>query len=46
MNIPDGGAAAKKAFRGPASACLSLEAVIVPLGPQTFLEATNLVGTP
>ncbi|GAA4940000.1 uncharacterized protein DUF4233 [Actinomycetospora succinea] len=32
MTVPDGGAAAKKAFRGPASACLSLEAVIVPLG--------------
>ena len=32
MTTPDGGAAARKAFRGPASACLSLEIVIVPLG--------------
>ncbi|GAA4883643.1 DUF4233 domain-containing protein [Actinomycetospora straminea] len=30
--VPDGGAAARKAFRGPASACLSLEVVTVPLG--------------
>lgn len=31
MSEPAPGEAAKKAFRGPASACLSLEVVIVPL---------------